>query len=376
MSEKGKETEDIRAQLTKETGGIQNLDGIFTTVFRGYKKDEVRQYINAMAESVRREKDSLQDTNSHLSEKIASLQKEIEAEISRYNELYNKTKEKADAEKAEKTKESQNPETAEQPDKPQNPQKQQKNGITAESDHAQDDDRVREESIRKAIDAEKEKLLEAFREKEEKLKRSLEKERADMQAEFASQKAALEQQAFIEKDVLNHRITDLENTVHTETKKYEALKEEYTAYSKQQEKTLADNIAALRNTENLWDMEKQSASKLRGQIAALRKELDDGEIAQLKKEIESLDGKLSAAAEREKLQSEALKSMTLQKKQAEEKISDLREMLSAAEAKNDTLHLACIKTESYRETLEAEVTKIYQEMLMLKADKAAEAAGS
>ena len=370
MGEKRKETEDIRAQLTKETGGIQNLDGIFTTVFRGYKKDEVRQYINAMAESARREKDSLQDTNSRLSEKIAGLQKEVEAEIGRYNELYNRTKAKLAAGGAEGAKESQNPGTPEQPDKSQNPQIQQENAITAEPGHAQDDDRAREESIRKVIDAEKEKLLTAFREKEEKLKRNLEKERADMQAEFASQKAALKQQASLERDVLNHRITDLENAVHTENEKYEALKEEYAAYSKKQEKTLADNMTSLRNTESLWDMEKQSASKLREQIAALRKELDDGEIAQLKKEIQSLDGKLSAAAEREKLQSEALKSMTLQKKQAEEKISDLRETLSAAEAKNDTLHLACIKAESYRETLEAEVTQIYQEMLTLKADKA------
>lgn len=343
MSEQRKETEeeDIRAQLTKETGGIQNLDGIFTTVFHGYKKDEVRQYINEMAESARLEKNSLQETNSRLSEKIASLQKEVEAEIGRYNELYNKTKAEAATRETEGAEKS------------------------------QDDSGVSGESIQETIDAEKEKLLETFREKEENLKRSLEKERADMQTEFASQKTDIEQQASLEKDMLNQRITDLENEVHAENKKYEALKEEYAAYSKKQEKTLADNIVSLRNTESLWDMEKQSAAKLRERLAVLSKELDEGEMAQLKKQIQDLDGKLSAAAERERLQTEALKSMTLQKKQAEEKIADLRETLSAAEAKNDTLHLACIKAESYKETLEAEVTKIYQEMLALKADKAA-----
>lgn len=369
MDEQRKETEDIRAQLTKETGGIQNLDGIFTTVFHGYKKDEVKQYINAMAESARQEKDSLQDANSRLSEKVAGLQKEVEAEISRYNELYNRTKAEAAAREAEGAEGSKNPGTSEQPGKPQT---QQENTITAEPGHVQDDSGASGESIQKAVDAEKEKLLEAFSEKEEKLKKSLEKERADMQAEFASKKTDIEEQASLEKDMLNQRITDLENALHAENKKYEALKEEYAAYSKQQEKTLADNIVSLRNTESLWDMEKQSASKLREQVAALRKELDDGEMAKLKQEIQSLDGKLSAAAEREKLQSKALESMTLQKKQAEEKISDLRETLSAAEAKNDTLHLACIKAESYRETLEAEVTRIYQEMLAMKADKAAD----
>ena len=36
-------TSDIRTQLTKEVGSIQNLDGIFTIAFHGYKKEAVKQ---------------------------------------------------------------------------------------------------------------------------------------------------------------------------------------------------------------------------------------------------------------------------------------------------------------------------------------------
>ena len=53
-------TSDIRTQLTKEVGSIQNLDGIFTIAFHVYKKEAVKQYINALVESTQAEKESLQ----------------------------------------------------------------------------------------------------------------------------------------------------------------------------------------------------------------------------------------------------------------------------------------------------------------------------
>lgn len=333
-------TSDIRTQLTKEVGSIQNLDGIFTIAFHGYKKEAVKQYINALVESTQAEKESLQETNRQLTEKVASLQDEIQEEILRYNELYNSTRKNVNTEDGIE--------------------------ILEQEDASDAEDR---KAVEETIEEERQKLIRQFEEKEAKLKADLDREKEEIRAEYEAKQAEENQREALEKEALNQRITDLENARQAENKKYKVLKEEYAAYSKKQEKTLADNIASLRNTENLWDMEKQSASKLREQIAALRKELDDGKMAQLKNKIQDLDGKLSAAAEREKLQTEALASMTLQKKRAEEKIADLRETLSAAEAKNDTLHLACIKAESYKETLEAEVTKIYREMLALKAEK-------
>lgn len=61
-------------------------------------------------------------------------------------------------------------------------------------------------------------------------------------------------------------------------------------------------------------MEKQSAEKLREQLASVQKEMSEGEIANLKNEMQQLEKKLTDASEKEKLQTEALKSVTLQKK--------------------------------------------------------------
>lgn len=42
-------------------------------------------------------------------------------------------------------------------------------------------------------------------------------------------------------------------------------------------------------------------------------------------------------------------------------------MLETEEAKNDSLHMQCIKADNYRETLEAEVIETYKKMLDIKA---------
>ena len=284
---------DVHAMLAKDMGNLQNLDGVLATAFHGYKKEAVREYVNAMAETARAEKENLQETNRQLKEKNDSLREELRKAVDRYNQLYAET---------QGTQDSQSHNLSAQESTRQ--EKGQKEKLsTAEI----------EKRVNEAIHERELALAEEFENLKAELENETEKKRKEIAEDYSAKEKEAEQKAAMERESLEGQISDLKNTVETFKAKYNKLRGNYQDYVRAKEKTLGDVNSSLRSTENQLHIEEKALETAKTQLKALQETSENGEMAKLKEQITKAREQIADAAEREKLQKEAYNSLMIQK---------------------------------------------------------------